>query len=339
VEQSVNDLVARIGRLQADFQRVADVHTWVCLALPEAGRPFAFAGEAFGPDLYQQVRVPIDPSRRAVTDHVDSLTHEAERVAERMLAERNPSPILAKLQEEIRDWEKVRTGGGWTHCLLYAAIVRRFPRVENYPQVAASALRWLRDNIIDSAPIQQDDVHALVPEGRAELMPAAASHTTPEPGEPPDLSQLAAHPVLVAGFAPEAIDQLRSGLPELAAPEEVSAVEKWRTASGDRVEGLPATGWYFRQHEAACDGKPFRLQRPHWRILKLLVKAKGGYVGRDQLKEACSDSQPVQETLRGYISELRSSLRNTFNIPTGYDPIPVRGRGDDAAWALMMPAK
>jgi hypothetical protein len=145
----MSDLSARIARLQADFQRIADVHPWVCLALPQCDRPYAFAGEAFGPEPFQQVRPPTHPARLAVTDYVDSLTHEAEGLS--LLMVEGPNPLLLKFREEVREWEQERAGGGWIRCLMYAALIRRIPRVANYPQVAASALRWLRENAVTPA--------------------------------------------------------------------------------------------------------------------------------------------------------------------------------------------
>jgi hypothetical protein len=98
----------------------------------------------------RRVREPLDPARRAVTDHVNSLTCEAQHLLVLLLQTQNRMP--PHRQDEIREWGRERQGGEWVRALWFAAIPRDLRRIDNYPQVAAAALRWLRDHALPTAP-------------------------------------------------------------------------------------------------------------------------------------------------------------------------------------------
>jgi hypothetical protein len=62
------------------------------------------------------------------------------------------SAIPLDVVQEIRAWEQQRLGDGWVRYLWYAGMPRNARRVENYPQVAASALSCLRGEVLASEP-------------------------------------------------------------------------------------------------------------------------------------------------------------------------------------------
>src|SRR4051794_31658201 len=76
------ELVSAIAELKDDFQRVADQHPWVCLAIPQGESPFLLVGEAVHiyaethPGIYG-VDTPRHPACRVVADHVERLTRQA----------------------------------------------------------------------------------------------------------------------------------------------------------------------------------------------------------------------------------------------------------------------
>jgi hypothetical protein len=145
-----DDLKARITALQAEFQRVADSHPWVCLAIPPLGGnnvAALFVGEKCGPAApewgFRGVRTPPDRQREAVIDHVNVLTFRAHELL--LLVLKGPNQIPTDTQEQIRAADRKCFGNGWVYWLWYAAPMQHVNRTENYPQVAATALWELRD--------------------------------------------------------------------------------------------------------------------------------------------------------------------------------------------------
>jgi hypothetical protein len=187
------DLVPQIVELQAEFQRVADKHSWICLAIPPLGsdRDSVAAGELitlsalarrlelteeqtatildqYGRPLDSGARtaqrwgewdrmldhygplgppwvIPPENSRlRAITDHVNSLTDEANRLLLRVL--RQPNQIPSDLQHEIEKWNENGRRYGWVRWLWHSAVMCHTQWCENYPQVAATALRALKEH-------------------------------------------------------------------------------------------------------------------------------------------------------------------------------------------------
>jgi hypothetical protein len=142
----MSDLVTSIAELQAEFQHIADVHPWVCLfrrtATHDNGGP-AFVGRPVGPVGFRDALNPLPPVARPVLDRVNLLTLRASALVQRLLEEASVFP--PDVAEEIRDWEERCWGDGWVRVLWYAAIPWHVYWIENYPQVAANALAWLKD--------------------------------------------------------------------------------------------------------------------------------------------------------------------------------------------------
>lgn len=141
----------RLSDLEAAFQSIADRHSWVCLSTgcviggqhvsPRlgvlAGTPlpnFGLSGIAF----------PEDPAAQRVLDHVQQLTYEAERLLFSCL--QVGSSVPGDTRQQVAEWEQRCHGYGWIRWLMYATPSRDTRRIENYPQVAATALRVLKDH-------------------------------------------------------------------------------------------------------------------------------------------------------------------------------------------------
>jgi hypothetical protein len=144
VGQFMADLASQIAELQAQFQHVADIHPWVCLSNPRE-HGLAFVGEAHGPDLLRGVNEPQNPARRAVVDHVTILTHRSSALL--LLSLKGRSRIPSETRREIEAWERDRLGDGWVRWLWYGSIPRCVRRIDNYPQVAATALQYLKGTL------------------------------------------------------------------------------------------------------------------------------------------------------------------------------------------------
>jgi hypothetical protein len=144
------DLASQLADLQADFQRTADQHPWLCLGVPPMGGEFGLpqVGELDGMPLLQLgfpgVRTPEDRRLRCVVDHVEALTAQADRLL--MTALEGPHRIPADWVQYIREGHQQGYGYyGWVRWLWFAVPVQHVHRFENYAQVAATALRVLRD--------------------------------------------------------------------------------------------------------------------------------------------------------------------------------------------------
>jgi hypothetical protein len=143
------DLVSRIADTQAEFQRVADIHRWVCLdipplegnnALPIVGPP----GERH--PVLDYIPHRLDPMLLPVLDRVNDLTRQAQQLLMQVLA--TPNSIPADTQAEIREWENHCCEYGWIRWLWYATPMHYVGRIMNYPQVAANALGNLKDHLL-----------------------------------------------------------------------------------------------------------------------------------------------------------------------------------------------
>jgi hypothetical protein len=98
--------------------------------------------DVYGPPPW--VMSPKNLKRCRVTEHVAALTWNAERLLLRVLD--GPNQIPSDIQEQIRERQKECEWYGWMHWLQYSvAIHGPHYRIENYPQVAATALMELRD--------------------------------------------------------------------------------------------------------------------------------------------------------------------------------------------------
>jgi hypothetical protein len=83
-----------------------------------------------------------------------------------------PHQIPADVAQEIRDWEQQHYGFGWIRWLWFAVPLQHHHRYENYPQVAVTALRELRDWC---RPDGQQKVSSVT----VEQAPALAAATPP----------------------------------------------------------------------------------------------------------------------------------------------------------------
>lgn len=90
------------------------------------------------------VMPPKDPQRRRITEHAGALTWKADGLLLQVLD--GPNQILGDVPEQIREWNKKCPLLGWI-CWLRHSVPFTGPvgRIENYPQVAATALIELRD--------------------------------------------------------------------------------------------------------------------------------------------------------------------------------------------------
>jgi hypothetical protein len=140
------DLVSQIAELQAEFQRIADKHDWVCLAVPPSGPKYAvfLAGEkAPGRTWLGGVVIPQDEARRVIVEYVGGLTDRAVRLLKVVLE--HDSQIPADIQQEIRASNEKSYGYGWVRWLWYAVGFQNVRRFEHYAQVAAAALSELKE--------------------------------------------------------------------------------------------------------------------------------------------------------------------------------------------------
>jgi hypothetical protein len=78
-----------------------------------------------------------------VQDHVNSLNIQAHKLLLALLD--GPHQIPADVEQGIREWDRQRYGFGWVRWLWFAVPLQHVHRYENYAQVAATALRELRD--------------------------------------------------------------------------------------------------------------------------------------------------------------------------------------------------
>jgi hypothetical protein len=153
------EIVSRIAELQVEFQHIADVHPWICLAfMPTAlatgkrcvilhiGEKAPGPAPALG---LPGVDSPRDAALRVVVDHVVELTNQATFLINRVL--KYESQIPADVQQEIREWEQQSRGYGWIRWLWYAARIQHVNRFENYTQAAATALAALKRHCLPEA--------------------------------------------------------------------------------------------------------------------------------------------------------------------------------------------
>jgi len=144
----VDALSRQIAELQAEFQHFADLHPWACLAIPPLQTGFGppHIGEKVGhpwPQLGHPVaQAPEDRGRRCVVEHLHVLTDQAHKALLSMLAGQHGIP--ADVVQDIRDFDQRCPGNGWIRWLWFSTIPQQPHRYENYPQVAATALRVLR---------------------------------------------------------------------------------------------------------------------------------------------------------------------------------------------------
>lgn len=183
------DLQSRIADLQTDFQRIASLHPWVCLAIPPLGgeASLLLVGELFGPpwpklDL-PGVREPECVWDRTIVDHVTTLTMQARKLLFAVLEEHHqiPPDVVA----DIREWERQTYGLGWVRWLWFVTRPQHVHRYENYPQVAATALRALRD-MLNADQGQEELAAAVTSECSADLklpLPAAPGESPNAPAE------------------------------------------------------------------------------------------------------------------------------------------------------------
>src|SRR4051812_2912179 len=111
------DLASQIAELQNEFQHFADLHPWVCLAVPPLRGDYgAFhAGELFGPPVPQLdspgVRLPKWQGSRPVLYRVNTMTDEAHRLLFSVLEGSHQIP--PDVEQDIREWDQQNFRYGW----------------------------------------------------------------------------------------------------------------------------------------------------------------------------------------------------------------------------------
>jgi hypothetical protein len=150
------DLMSRLVQLKDDFQHFSDRHPWICLSIPRGTQPgFCLAGEAgTGWEMLAEVAQPEDRSRRAIVDHVNELTFQAEQLLLAFL--QYDSKLSAELKKEILE-QPIVGGYRWVRWLRYAVPFQHVFRYKNYPQVAATALAHLQNEVVDVSPTKESD--------------------------------------------------------------------------------------------------------------------------------------------------------------------------------------
>lgn len=110
-----------------------------------------------------------------------------------------------------------------------------------------------------------------------------------------------------------------------------------RPSDGDTPSDWPPSqGWGFRPGEAAYNGNAFPLTGVGAKLLKRLFQAKGGPVAYPDLKRACDNELIEDGTLRGYVSDLQTALRQALSLPKTEKIIQQVERWPDAAYRLRL---
>jgi hypothetical protein len=189
--------------------------------------------ELHGPPPW--VLPPKDLRRQRITVHADALTCKAERLLLSVLE--GPNQILAGTQELIQERNRQCPLWGWVAWLQYSvAISGPTWRIENYPQVAATALMHLRDVVGAKTEVLRpaDNIAAGAPTGTATRneMPSAE---TPPPSDSMDWKSA------VAAVA----DENAVAIINIAGDATKTAEQKMRTiyAIDNRVVGWDSPKW------------------------------------------------------------------------------------------------
>jgi hypothetical protein len=96
----------------------------------------------------------------------------------------------------------------------------------------------------------------------------------------------------------------------------------------------PDDGWHFRPGEAAFCGLTFNIMGRMASVLSTLANARGAARTWSELASGLDNSDVEMTTVRGYVSQLRTVLRQRFGISNA-DPIPsVERGGGSTAWRL-----
>jgi hypothetical protein len=110
--------------------------------------------ELYGPAPW--VLLPEELQLRPIVEHVKALTWRANQLLFRVLD--GPNQIRDDVRQQIREWEGQCPKRGWIRWLLYAVcITGPYYRIENYPQVAATALTELAAARVQGADADQSD--------------------------------------------------------------------------------------------------------------------------------------------------------------------------------------
>ena len=144
-----------------------------------------------------------------------------------------------------------------------------------------------------------------------------------------------------AGFGTAILEPLLIGERQFVRPPGWSGASGNRTAaaSPDAGDAWPPSPdeWFFRPGEAAFGGVTFDVCGRHRRLLERLGTA-GRRLTKDDLADAAKadprHNAAVWSAVRGYLTELRRTLRVAFALAAGTDPIPAKGTGTEATWAV-----
>jgi hypothetical protein len=110
-----------------------------------------------------------------------------------------------------------------------------------------------------------------------------------------------------------------------------AALDSWaRHLSEGDSEPPSSSAWDFREpgwatYRGQQGPRRFPLEYRNRRLLECLANARGRGVAMKTLMEAAAGDRSLADgTLRGYLSNLRSHLRQQLNLPDPYDPIPYQ---------------
>ena len=108
-------------------------------------------------------------------------------------------------------------------------------------------------------------------------------------------------------------------------------------------DGTPFVGetdhWYFGPGEVRFDSIEIPVTGVQRNLLKRLVEARRLLLRKDLLEAGWpDDAEHVGDgALRKHLTELRTVLRTSLKLRKNTNPIPCKGRGQDAAWKLDIP--
>jgi hypothetical protein len=105
--------------------------------------------------------------------------------------------------------------------------------------------------------------------------------------------------------------------------------------SSHKVQWPPPIGWGFRPGQFSYSGKIHGLSGRPWELLRLLAEGEDCPLTINELRKGLDDGYGIEDvTIRGYISELRKTLRDRLRLPAEHDPIPRVALG---TYSLQMP--
>lgn len=96
----------------------------------------------------------------------------------------------------------------------------------------------------------------------------------------------------------------------------------------------PDLGWHFRPGEAAFLGTVFEIRGRQFGVLKALAGQAGGLEVWSISKSISPEYELSPNSIKAYVSQVRSKLREVFLLDKSVDPLPNVDWGERTAWKL-----